>query len=115
VVVDTTALRRSARNTLIKLAREYGYRPVAILFNVPLEECLRRQRYRRRAVPEEVVRRQYEQFQFALAEVYEEDFEGIYLYEDGELYTERPLPERPAPLSEEETENEKPQPAAGGP
>lgn len=56
-VVDATNLLPSARRPLIALARRWERPCIAVVFQVPLTELLRRNASRAQAVPEEVVRR----------------------------------------------------------
>jgi predicted kinase len=55
--VDATNLTPHERQGWIKLAKDYGYEVQAVLFDVPLETCLERNRRRDRVVPEEAMRR----------------------------------------------------------
>jgi predicted kinase len=55
--VDATNLTPQERQGWIKLAKDYGYEVQAVLFDVPLETCLERNRRRERVVPEEAMRR----------------------------------------------------------
>ncbi len=55
--VDATNLTPQERQGWIKLAKDYGYEVQAVLFDVPLETCLERNRRRDRVVPEEAMRR----------------------------------------------------------
>ena len=50
--IDATSLTRAERRHYIRIARQYGCRVEAIFFDVPLEVCQRRNRRRRRRVPE---------------------------------------------------------------
>jgi predicted kinase len=55
--VDATNLTPHERQGWIKLAKDYGYEVQAVLFDVPLEVCVERNRRRERVVPEEAMRR----------------------------------------------------------
>jgi predicted kinase len=55
--VDATNLNRKERRPYFKLAGRYGYEVEAIFFDVPIEVCRRRNRQRRRNVPEEAMDR----------------------------------------------------------
>lgn len=55
--VDATNLTPHERQGWIKLAKDYGYEVQAVLFDVPLEVCMERNRRRDRVVPEEAMRR----------------------------------------------------------
>lgn len=55
--IDATNLIPRERRAYIKLGEFYGCAVEAILFDVPVEVCLERNRGRERVVPEDVVRR----------------------------------------------------------
>lgn len=55
--VDATNLTRRDRSHFFRIAEDFGCAVDAIYFDVPLEECLERNRRRRRRVPEGAVRR----------------------------------------------------------
>jgi predicted kinase len=55
--VDATNLTPKERRPYFQLAARYGYEVRAIYFEVPLEVCRRRNRRRRRNVPEEAMQR----------------------------------------------------------
>ena len=55
--VDATNLTRKERRPYFRLASRYGYEMQAIFFDVPVEVCRRRNRRRRRNVPEDVMDR----------------------------------------------------------
>jgi predicted kinase len=55
--IDATNLTPWERRPYIKLAQRYGYETQAIFFNVPLEFCERRNRRRKRNVPDDVMER----------------------------------------------------------
>ena len=54
--VDATNLSPHERRQWIKMARGFGYEVHAVLFDVPLELCLERNRKRNRQVSEDVMR-----------------------------------------------------------
>lgn len=56
-VIDSTALSPRERRCWIRLAELHDCDAEAVFFDVPLEECLRRNALRARQVPEEVLRR----------------------------------------------------------
>lgn len=56
-VIDSTALTPWERRCWIRLAELYDCEVEAVFFDVPLEECLRRNALRARQVPEDVLRR----------------------------------------------------------
>ncbi|MGH9786602.1 MAG: AAA family ATPase, partial [Terriglobia bacterium] len=53
--VDATNLSRKERRPYFRLAARYGYDLEAIFFDVPVEVCRRRNRQRKRNVPEEAM------------------------------------------------------------
>ena len=55
--VDATSLNRHERLPYIRIARQHGYKVEALFFDVPVEVCLKRNRRRRRHVPQEAVLR----------------------------------------------------------
>lgn len=55
--IDATNLTRAERRPYLRIAQAYGAEAEALFFDVPLEECLARNRRRDRVVPEEAVRR----------------------------------------------------------
>ena len=55
--VDATNLSRQERRPYLKLASRYGYDVEAIFFDVPAQVCRRRNRQRKRNVPEEAMDR----------------------------------------------------------
>jgi predicted kinase len=55
--LDATHLTVRERRPYVKMGQLYGCSVEAIFFDVPLEVCLRRNRGRRRVVPEEVMAR----------------------------------------------------------
>jgi predicted kinase len=58
--IDATNLTPSERRPYIKLAEIYGAKIEAVFFDVPVEECQRRNHLRNRVVPDEVIRRMAE-------------------------------------------------------
>ena len=55
--VDATNLSRKERRPYFRLAARYGYELEAIFFDVPAEVCRKRNRQRKRNVPEEAMDR----------------------------------------------------------
>lgn len=79
-VVDATNVQARARRPLLALAAEHHRPAVAIVFDLPLEVCL--ERNRRRAdhrIPAEAVRRQWEQLQRSLPGLPNEGVQGVYI------------------------------------
>ena len=54
--LDATNITRRDRRAWIKMAELYGCLPEAVFFDVPAEECLKRNAARGRVVPEEAIR-----------------------------------------------------------
>ena len=59
--VDATNLTPHERHGWIKLAKDFGYEPQAVFFDVPVEVCMERNARRQRNVPDDVMRRKAEQ------------------------------------------------------
>ena len=55
--IDATNLTPRERRPYIRMAKAHGYRIEALFFDVPVEECQRRNRRRHRVVPDAVIRR----------------------------------------------------------
>lgn len=55
IVVHNTNLLKTHRRPLIQKAEQAGYRTQILFFDVSKEECLRRNRLRKRRVPDEVI------------------------------------------------------------
>jgi predicted kinase len=58
--VDATNLTPYEREPYIKLAHRFDCKIEAVFFDVPVEECIRRNRGRTRVVPDEVIRKMAE-------------------------------------------------------
>jgi predicted kinase len=58
--IDATNLTPGERHPYIAIARAYGYDVEALFFDVPLAVCLERNRSRRRAIPEDALRKMSE-------------------------------------------------------
>lgn len=56
-IIDTTALSPWERRCWVRMGQLHDCEVEAVYFDVPLEECLRRNALRDRRVPEEAVRR----------------------------------------------------------
>ena len=55
--LDATNLTPHERHSWIKLAKDFGYEPHAVYFDVSLEVCLERNQRRQRVVSEDVMRK----------------------------------------------------------
>jgi predicted kinase len=53
--IDATNLTRAARRPYIKMAESLGCDVEAVFFDVPLKECQRRNRLRKRVVPDDAI------------------------------------------------------------
>jgi len=53
--IDATHLTPDERRPYIDIARRYGYRIEAVLFDTPIDVCKERNRLRRRIVPDHVI------------------------------------------------------------
>jgi protein phosphatase len=79
-VVDATNAQRDARKHVIELARAHDVLPVAIVLDLPLDECLGRNAGRGdRALPERVVRRQHDQVRRAVGGLQREGFRQVHV------------------------------------
>jgi predicted kinase len=58
--VDATNLTPSEREPYLKLADQFDCKVEAVFFDVPVDECIRRNRGRKRVVPDEVIRKMAE-------------------------------------------------------
>ena len=61
-VVDATNLTRNERKVWVRIAGEFGAEAEAVWFDVPLEECKRRNQERSRVVPDEAMDRLAKKF-----------------------------------------------------
>lgn len=77
-VADATGLNPGFRERLRRIAGEHRRPVVAVVFDVPLDLCLRRAAGRARVVPPSVIARQHEQLQQAKADVLREGFHRVY-------------------------------------
>ncbi len=76
-VIDATNLLASSRRPLLELARRHARPTVAVVFEVPLPELLRRNARRERVVPEATVRRHHAQLADALVDLPAEGYLAI--------------------------------------
>ena len=81
-VADATNLKHEDRKPLIKIARWYSYNTAAIIFNLPLDVCLARNRARARVVPEEALKAQYELLMGTLGTINREGFDYVYILDE---------------------------------
>lgn len=78
-VVDATNADWTRRSELIRQARHHGRPAIAIVFDVPLDLCLARNRARPRTVPAAVIRRQHEELRRDLDRLDLEGFSAVHL------------------------------------
>ena len=81
-VADATNLKREDRKPLIKIARWYNFNTAAIIFNIPLEVCLARNRARARVIPEEALIAQYELLVKTIQTINREGFDYVYVLDE---------------------------------
>lgn len=68
-VVDSTALKPGSRDRLLAIAAQHRVPVYALILDVPLEECVRRDSARQRQVGRSVIERQYATFEQAKREL----------------------------------------------
>ena len=76
-VVDSTALTRGARKSLLELGRKYRVRTEIFLFDIALEKCLERDRTRSHPVGAKVIEEQYKLFKQVRETVRSEGFDEV--------------------------------------
>jgi protein phosphatase len=81
-VADATNLKREDRKPFAKIARWYNYNLAAIIFDIPLDVCLARNRSRDRVVPEDALRAQYELLVMTLRTINREGFNYVYILDE---------------------------------
>ena len=81
-VVDSTALQRQHRGTLLRLGRAQGVPVIALLFDVDAATCKRRNQQRERRVPEDVLDLHQRQFRQALRTIVSEGFDAVHVLAD---------------------------------
>lgn len=81
-VADATHLDRAGRTVMTRLGRRHLYNLAVIAFDVSLETCLKRNRTRRRVVPDEAVRRQHEGLEKTLKSLPDEDFDYVFILDE---------------------------------
>lgn len=79
-VVDATNTKSRSRTPLLAAARKYGRPVTAIVFDLPVELCLERNRARAsRSLPDDVIRRQHDQMTRSLVEIEQEGFQDVHV------------------------------------
>ncbi len=86
-VADSTAVRRGARDDLLRLARRHNVPAVLIIFDVSEERAYDWDARRRRRVGRPVIREQWERLQETLRTVNEEGFDEIHILGEDEVPT----------------------------
>lgn len=81
-VADATNLRREDRKAMTRMARWYRFNRAAIVFDVPLELCLARNKSRDRVVPEEALRAQYDLLVRTLRTIDKEGYNYVYVLDE---------------------------------
>jgi protein phosphatase len=76
-VADATHLKRIERKPLISLTRRFAFNSALIVFDIPLELCLARNKRRERVIPEDALRLQYDLAQRVCKQVSEEGLDYI--------------------------------------
>lgn len=80
IVVDATNIQPQSRQLLVNLARKYHVNPVAIIFNLPMEICLERNKDRADGqFKNQEIRNQYDELQRSLKKVHNEGVNQIYV------------------------------------
>jgi protein phosphatase len=76
-VVDSTALTTAARKELLDVARKYSVPATLVVFDVPLETCIERDKARERSVGRAVVERHYQAFEQTRESMHQEGFDEV--------------------------------------
>ena len=84
-VADSTALERSARRTLIKIARGFDMPAWLLAFDVSLKICHQRNASRPRRVNRDVIERHHAKMQTALGSFESEGFDGVIVLSGKEM------------------------------
>lgn len=90
-VIDSTALERKHRIAYLSLAGQYRFHPVAIVFDVPYDLCIRQNACRSRRVPPEAIRHYHELLQKTKCSVRNEGFEKVFILSPEQIRTARIL------------------------
>jgi protein phosphatase len=84
-VVDATSVQAESRQTLVALGRDHDSIAVAIVFDLPEELCIERNRSRaNRKLPPGVIHRQWDQMKRSMPGLQREGFSYIYLLDSPE-------------------------------
>jgi len=88
-VADSTALSRSARSQLRKLAKMYNHPVILVAFDVSKESCIRHDQARRRRVGIEIISQQFEKMAEALAAIPREEYDQVHILKEADVTTAR--------------------------
>jgi len=81
-VADATSLRREHRGKAARIAKRFGFNAAAVVFDVPVETCLRRNAGRRRRVPQEALMSQYALLKRTLQTIESEGFSYVHVLDE---------------------------------
>jgi len=84
-VADSTALSKDARRKLRRIARRHNRPTMLIVFNIPKNVCLERDRSRRRRVGTEVIERHTARLSDALNEIERETYDAVYILNEKDV------------------------------
>lgn len=88
-VADSTALTRAARKKLKKIADKHNIQTILVLFDVPLEHCLRQNTKRERFVDPAVIKKHTRQLKKVMSDVPNEGYTNTFLLKVDEFYNTR--------------------------
>jgi protein phosphatase len=81
-VIDATSVDPDSRKPLVALALKHGSLPVAIVFDVPEEVCVERNRSRAaRHLSARVVHRQWDEMHLSMRNLHEEGFHQVHVFD----------------------------------
>lgn len=81
-VADATSLKRQDRKQLLSIARRFNFLAALVVFDIPLDLCLRRNSGRDRVVPRHAIDSQYALLQATLRTVDSEGFDSVYVLDE---------------------------------
>ncbi|SFR10120.1 AAA family ATPase [Desulfoscipio geothermicus] len=84
-VADSTALTRPARKRLKKLANKHNFYTTLVLFNFPLELCLKQNASRERTVDPAVILKHQRQLKKTINDIPNEGYHRSFIMETGEV------------------------------